>query len=221
MNGSRVEGCCLDRNPTSISRRSAAGKVLRLNPSAAAPGCARRRWHWHASWRLFCIGCWQTTLSSSPTKRQLLRHSKRRHYQFGRRRQEPTIFEARKPVATVWGSTFIIATVCGVPCAMAWPPIPAVNEGTAGLGRETADPPDRGATATSSPRPPPGRLAPNIGVGSEAVLGIWTATSSGWVSYESCFSLIFSGTLPAAKFLIMQEPQNSPNQVQWLKEYQP
>jgi transposase len=41
---------------------------------------------------LFCIGCWQTTLSSSPTKRQLLRHSKRRHYQFGRRRH-------RSPVA--------------------------------------------------------------------------------------------------------------------------
>jgi hypothetical protein len=30
---------------------------------------------------------------------------------------EPTIFEERKPVATVTGSTFMIATVCGAPCA--------------------------------------------------------------------------------------------------------
>ena len=43
MNGSHVEGCCLDRNPTSISRRSAAGKVFRSNPSAAMS--SRLRWH--------------------------------------------------------------------------------------------------------------------------------------------------------------------------------
>jgi len=35
----------------------------------------------------------------------------------------------------------------------------------------------------------------------EAVLGIWTVTPSGWFSYESRLSLIFSGTLPAAEFL--------------------